>query len=85
MYDHNSDKELNREFETIDHGNDSNNYNEEFIPRWKGQPIKKKKKNKPSSPIVKEVPLKATHNQENNEEDKDETMYIGYNKEEEEY
>ena len=84
MYELNSDKELNGEFGTVDYDDDSNHDNKEHIPRAKGLPIKKKKKNKPSSPTVKETPLKATYNKKTNEEDKYETMESSYNKEEDE-
>ena len=52
----------------------SNNDNEEHIPRTKLQPIKKKKKNKPSYPTVKETSLKATNNKETNKKEKVDTM-----------
>ena len=68
-----------------DHDDDRKNDNKEHIHRAKGRPIKNKKKNKPSSPTVNETSLKATHNKETNEEDKDETMDTSYNKEEEKY
>ena len=41
---------------------------------------KKMKKNKPSSPTVKETPLKAPHSKETNEEEKDERRDTSYNK-----
>ena len=70
MYDLNSDEELNGDFRTADHDNDSGNDKEEHTPREKGRPINKNNKNnknKPSSPTVKETFLKATHNKETNE------------------
>ena len=71
MYEINSDKELDGDFGTSYHDDDSNNYKEENIPRAKGQPIKKNINNKLSSPTVKETLLKETHTKETNEEDKD--------------
>ena len=65
-----------------DHDNNSDTDDEEHIPRAKGWPIKNKNKNKPPSLTVKEMYLKVTHAKETNEEDKDETMYTSYNKEE---
>ena len=62
------------------HEDDSDNGNEEHIPRAKLLPIKNNKKNTPSSPTVKETFLKATHNKETNEEEKYETMDTSYNK-----
>ena len=66
LYDLNSDKEINGYFRASDHNNDSGNDNKEHVTRAKGRPIKKNKKNKPSSPTVKEKFLKATHNKETN-------------------
>ena len=66
MYDLNSDKELNGDFRTEDHNNDSDNDNKKHTHVAKEQPIKKNKNNKPSSPTVKEKYLKATHNKETN-------------------
>ena len=66
MYNLNSDEELNGYSRTATHNNDSGNDNEEHIPRKKGRPINKKKKNIPYYPTVKEKFLKATHNKETN-------------------
>ena len=43
MYDINSEEELNGEFGTAYHNNDSGNDNEDHIPRSKVPPVKNKK------------------------------------------
>ena len=48
----------------------------------KDKKIYNRDKNSPYSPTVNETFLKATQNKETNKEDKDETMYTRYNKEE---
>ena len=85
MYGLNSEEELNGDLGTKDHDDDSCNDNEEHIPIAKGRPIKNNKRNKISSPTVKETFLKVTHNKEINEEDKYETKDTSYNKKEDEY
>ena len=80
MYDLNIDKELNGDFRTSDHDDNRKNGNKEHIPTAKLRPIQKNKKNKPSSPTVKETSLKSTHAKETNEEDKDETIGTRYKK-----
>ena len=79
VYDLNIDKEINEYFGTSDHENNSDNNNKQHIPRSKGKPIKKKKKNKPSSTTVKETSLKSTHTKETNKVDKYDTMNTSYN------
>ena len=80
VYDLNSDEELNGDSGKVYHNNSSGNDNEQQKLIEKGQPIKKKNKNKSSSPTVKETFLKAIHNKETKEEDKDETIDTSYNK-----
>ena len=80
VYDLNRDKEINGDFRTADHNNDRGNNNKDYTPRAKLRPLKNKNKNKTYSPTVKGKFLKATHNKESREEDKDETMDTRYNK-----
>ena len=79
MYDTNIDEELNGDFGTAENDDGSGNDNKENTPRQKGRTIKNNNINKPFSPTVKETFLKATHNKDTNEEDKDETMDTNYN------
>ena len=53
VYDQNSNKELNGDFGTAGHDNESGNENKEHIPRAKGKPIYKNNNNKPSNPTVR--------------------------------
>ena len=53
VYDPDSDDELNVDFVMVEHDDNSGNYNKYHIPRAKGHPIKRTKKNKPSSLTVK--------------------------------
>ena len=53
MYDLNSNKEINGDFGTAYHDNDSDNDNKYHKLRAKVQAMIKKKNNKPSSPTVK--------------------------------
>ena len=82
MYEPDSDDKINGDFGMSKHDDNRNNDNEEHIPRERGWPIKKTKKNKPSSLTVKEISLKVTHTKEPNKEDKYETMDTICNKEE---
>ena len=60
LYDLHSDEELNWDFGTADHDNDSGSNNKCNISRAKGWPVENNKKNKISSPTVKGKFLKVT-------------------------
>ena len=66
VYDLKSDEKLNGDFGTVVYDDDRENDNKEHIPRVKGLTIKKKNKNKPSFPTVKETSLKSNQNKERN-------------------
>ena len=84
MYNLGSQDEINGDFGMAEHYDNSDNNNEEHIPRSKWRPIKKNKKSKPSFLTLKKASLKETRTRKINEEKNDETMDTRYNKDKDE-